>query len=79
MSKCEVILLEAKKKICEYCGQEYETTAGNSKFCGVICAAAEAKRRRQQWTIDNPDYYREYRKAHRQRAEDLRAVTRQTR
>lgn len=25
------------KKICQYCGKEYETKSNNSKFCSVKC------------------------------------------
>ncbi len=60
------------KKICFHCGREYETTAGNSKYCSVLCAAAEAKRKRAQWCADNKDYYKKYRK--RRKAVDFSAV-----
>lgn len=63
--------------ICMYCGEAYETTAGNSKFCSYECAYKNARDRRQAWEAMNPDYYKQYRQAQRHRATDTAAECRQ--
>lgn len=65
------------KLICQYCGEAYETTAGNSKFCSYECAYKNARDRRTAWENMNPDYYKNYRQTRNRKATNMRAECRQ--
>lgn len=65
------------KLICRYCGEAYETTAGNSKFCSFECAYKNARDRRAKWEDMNPNYYKEYRQTKNRRATNTKAECRQ--
>lgn len=54
------------KKICMYCGEAYETTAPNQKFCSLECSYKNARDRREAWENMNPNYNRDYYLKHRQ-------------
>lgn len=69
------------KKICMYCGEAFEASAPNQKFCSLECSYKNLRDRREAWENMNPNYNRDYYLSHRgtarRKATDIKAESRE--
>ena len=52
--------MNERKLKCSICGNEYTTTAPNSKYCCLSCSELARRQRRKLWESDNADYQKMY-------------------
>lgn len=55
-----------REKVCVICGKTFETEHKNKKYCSLVCKDASDRKKRLEWKIKNPDYYRDYMRKRRQ-------------
>ena len=49
-----------RKLKCSVCGNEYTTTAPNSKYCGLQCRENARRQHRKEWESNNIGYAKAY-------------------
>jgi predicted nucleic acid-binding Zn ribbon protein len=56
-----------KKRKCILCGKEYQPKRENQKYCSHDCSAKGKREFMRLWRKRNPNYYKDYMKAYRDR------------
>ncbi len=56
----------AREVKCIICGKVFTTEHRNKKYCSLVCKDASIRKKRLEWKINNPDYYKEYFKKRRE-------------
>lgn len=60
-----------KEKVCVICGKTFETEYSNKKYCSLICRDASIRKKRLEWKMNNPNYYRDYSRMQRSKDEPI--------
>ena len=54
-------MLELRKEVkCKICGKVFETEKPNKRYCSFVCKEAAITKKRIEWKVANPHYYRDY-------------------
>lgn len=48
------------ERICPICHSLFYASAPNQKYCSLECKEARIKKKREAWKENNPDYYKKY-------------------